>query len=203
MVPFTPRGKDNLAAWMVARNDGDAYGKLRVYRLSRQSLVFGPTQIENRINQNTEISRQVSLWDQRGSQVLWGDLLVIPIGTSLLYVQPLYLRAEGGKIPELKRVVVAYQNEVAMAETLDGALAQLFGGSTVSRGEVVPAAMAGTAAGAAAPGDAAFRALTVEARQRYQSAMQALRAGDFTRYGEEIRRLGELLDRIAAGPARR
>ena len=203
MVPFTPRGKDNLAAWMVARNDGAEYGRLRVYRLSRQTLVFGPTQIENRINQNTEISRQVSLWDQRGSQVLWGDLLVIPIGTSLLYVQPLYLRAQGGKIPELKRVVVAYQNEVSMAETLDGALAQLFGGSTAARGEVVPAAMAGTAAGAAAPGDAAFRALTVEARQRYQSAMQALRAGDFTRYGEEIRRLGELLDRIAAGPARR
>ncbi|HEY2806778.1 MAG TPA: UPF0182 family protein, partial [Gemmatimonadales bacterium] len=94
MVPFTPRGKDNLAAWMVARNDGAEYGRLRIYRLSRQMLVFGPTQIENRISQNTDISRQVSLWDQHGSQVLWGDLLVIPIGTSLLYVQPLYLRAE-------------------------------------------------------------------------------------------------------------
>ena len=84
MVPFTPRGKDNLAAWMVARNDGGAYGKLRVYRLPRQSLVFGPRQIENRINQDTEISRQVSLWDQRGSQVIRGDLLVIPIEESLL-----------------------------------------------------------------------------------------------------------------------
>ena len=202
MVPFTPRGKDNLAAWMVARNDGAAYGTLRVYRLSRQSLVFGPTQIENRINQNTEISRQVSLWDQGGSQVLWGDLLVIPIGSSLLYVQPLYLRAEGGRIPELKRVVVAYQSEVAMAETLDGALAQLFGGSAAPRGEVGPAAAATVGAGGA-PGDAAFRALTAEARQRYDAAMQALRAGDFARYGEEIRRLGDLLDRIAAAPARR
>ena len=119
MVPFTPRGKDNLAAWMVARNDGDVYGKLRVYRLSRQSLVFGPQQIENRINQDTEISRQVSLWDQRGSRVIRGDLLVIPIEESLLYVQPLYLQAEGGRIPELKRVVVAYQNRVVMRETLD------------------------------------------------------------------------------------
>ena len=115
MVPFTPRGKDNLAAWMVARNDGDVYGKLRVYRLSRQSLVFGPQQIENRINQDTEISRQISLWDQRGSEVIRGELLVIPIEESLLYVQPLYLRAEGGRIPELKRVVVAYQNRVVMA----------------------------------------------------------------------------------------
>ena len=200
MVPFTPRGKDNLAAWMVARNDGAEYGKLRVYRLSRQSLVFGPTQIENRINQNTEISRQVSLWDQRGSQVLWGDLLVIPIGTSLLYVQPLYLRAEGGKIPELKRVVVAYQNEVAMAETLDGALGQLFGGSAAPRGETVPAAATGASA---APLDAGLRALLAEARQHYDNAMTAQRAADWARYGEEIKRVGELLARIAAGSGRR
>ena len=100
-----------------------------MYRLSRQSLVYGPQQIENRINQNTEISRQVSLWDQRGSQVIRGDLLVIPIEESLMYVQPLYLQAEGGRIPELKRVVVAYQNRVVMQETLEGALTELFGGS--------------------------------------------------------------------------
>ncbi|MFI5206991.1 MAG: UPF0182 family protein [Gemmatimonadales bacterium] len=195
MVPFTPRGKDNLAAWMVARNDGAEYGRLRVYRLSRQTLVFGPTQIENRINQNTEISRQVSLWDQHGSQVLWGDLLVIPIGTSLLYVQPLYLRAQGGKIPELKRVVVAYQNEVAMAETLDGALAELFGGSTAPHGEPV------TTTAGETQSDAGQSALIAEARQRYESAMAAQRAGDWARYGEEIRRLGDLLARIGAGTA--
>jgi len=198
MVPFTPRGKDNLAAWMVARNDGADYGRLRVYRLSRQTLIFGPTQIENRINQNTEISQQVSLWDQHGSQVIWGDLLVIPIGTSLLYVQPLYLRAAGGKIPELKRVVVAYQNEVAMAETLDGALAELFGGSSASRGEVVPAAVAGAGE---APGEAQ-RALIAEARQHYDNAMTAQRAGDWARYGDEIKRLGEALTRIGAGAAK-
>jgi len=197
MVPFTPRGKDNLAAWMVARNDGAEYGRLRVYRLSRQTLVFGPTQIENRINQNTEISRQVSLWDQRGSQVLWGDLLVIPIGTSLLYVQPLYLRAQGGKIPELKRVVVAYQNEVSMAETLDDALAELFGGTAAPRGEAVPEATAG--GGAAAPVDAQTRALITEARQHYDNAMNAQKAGDWATYGAEIRQLGELLSRIGAG----
>src|SRR3954449_1828056 len=129
MVPFTPRGKDNLAAWMTARNDGPEYGKLRVYRLSRQSLAYGPQQIVNRINQDTEISRQVSLWDQRGSRVIRGDLLVIPIEESIMYVQPLYLQAEGGRIPELKRVVVAYQNRVVMQETLDAALADLFGGT--------------------------------------------------------------------------
>jgi uncharacterized membrane protein (UPF0182 family) len=197
MVPFTPRGKDNLAAWMVARNDGPEYGKLRVYRLSRQSLVFGPTQIKNRINQNTDISRQVSLWDQRGSQVIRGDLLVIPIEASLLYVQPLYLRAEGGRIPELKRVVVAYQNQVVMSETLDGALTELFGGSAAPRNQA--AQSSAVQPGGPPLGDAEFRAVVGEARRRYQSALQAQRAGDWARYGEEIRQLGELLERIGAG----
>ena len=196
MVPFTPRGKDNLAAWMVARNDGGAYGHLLVYRLSRQSLVYGPRQIENRINQNTDISRQVTLWDQRGSRVLRGDLLVIPIKTSLLYVQPLYLQAEGGRIPELKRVVVAYQNQVIMDETLEGALAGLFGGTPGTRGT----ASAAVAAGAApARGGADYQAAIVEARRHYQNAMDAQREGDWARYGAEIRQLGQILERIGAG----
>src|SRR5207244_12062841 len=139
---------DELAAGMVARNDGEAYGKLRVYRLSRQSLVFGPQQIENRINQDTEVSRQVSLWDQGGSKVIRGDLLVIPIEQSLLYVQPLYLQAEGGRIPELKRVVVAYQNQVVMEETLDAGLTRLFGGA---RGGPVAPVVTGGPAPAPAP----------------------------------------------------
>src|SRR5438034_8647047 len=128
MVPFTPRGKDNRAAWMVARNDGEHYGRLVLYRFPKQSLVYGPTQIVNRINQDTEISRQISLWDQRGSEVIRGHLLVIPIEESLIYVQPLYLRAEGGRIPEMKRVVVAHENQVVMEETLEAGLTRLFGG---------------------------------------------------------------------------
>ena len=195
MVPFTPRGKDNLASWMVARNDGAEYGKLRVYRLSRQSLVFGPTQIGNRINQNTEISQQVSLWDQHGSQVLWGDLLVIPIHEALLYVQPLYLRAAGGKIPELKRVVAAYQDQVAMGESLDEALGALFGGAPVSHA----GPLAETAAAAPGGGTAALQALVAEARQHYDAAMTAQRAGDWARYGSEIKALGAVLARIGAG----
>jgi uncharacterized protein len=198
MVPFTPRGKDNLAAWMVARNDGDMYGRLRVYRLSRQSLVFGPRQIVNRINQNTEISRQVSLWDQRGSRVIRGDLLVIPIEESLLYVQPLYLQAEGGRIPELKRVIVAYQNQVVMQETLDGALAELFGGVATRRrpeaGPAVPAA----ATGGPASRDSGLAPLLDEARRRYQAALDAQRNIDWARYGEEMRRLGEILERVGS-----
>ena len=205
MVPFTPRGKDNLAAWMVARNDGEEYGKLRVYRLSRQSLVFGPQQIENRINQDTEISRQVSLWDQRGSKVIRGDLLVIPIEESLLYVQPLYLRAEGGRIPELKRVVVAYQNRVVMEETLEEGLARLFGGGPPATGA---APDAGTERAAPPPAPAGAPAATSaelaqRAKAHYDRALAAQRAGDWARYGEEIRLLGEVLEQMArAGGAK-
>ena len=194
MVPFTPRGKDNLAAWMVVRNDGPVYGRLLVYRFSRQSLVFGPQQITNRINQDTEIARQISLWDQRGSQVIRGDLLVIPIEQAMLYVQPLYLRAEGGRIPELKRVIVAYQNQVVMEETLDQALASLLGGTVPQRPPMVAAAGAPPA-----PPREEQRGLIAEAQRRYQAALSAQREGDWARYGEEIRRLGELLSRLGAG----
>ncbi|MBA3760646.1 MAG: UPF0182 family protein [Gemmatimonadales bacterium] len=208
MVPFTPRGKDNLAAWMVARNDGDVYGKLRVYRLSRQSLVFGPRQIVNRINQNTEIARQVSLWDQRGSQVIRGDLLVIPIGESVLYVQPLYLRAEGGRIPELKRVIVAYQNQVVMQETLEGALADLFGGVAVRSQELgvrgretgVGGSVDTTGSGGRPvlpTSDSRLQTLLQEARRHYEAALEAQRNIDWAKYGEEMRRLGEVLEQIS------
>ena len=184
-----------VGAVHVARNDGDVYGKLLVYRLSRQSLVFGPRQIENRINQNTEIARQVSLWDQRGSRVIRGDLLVIPIEESLVYVQPLYLQAEGGRIPELKRVIVAYQNRVVMQETLEAGLTELFGGSTGERR--TPATVVAGGAGAAGTAtDTAIRGLVAEAWRRYQAALEANREVDWARYGEEFRRLGEALERL-------
>jgi uncharacterized membrane protein (UPF0182 family) len=177
-----------------------------VDRLSRQRLVFGPQQIENRINQNTEISRQISLWDQRGSRVIRGDLLVIPIEESLLYVQPLYLQAEGGRIPELKRVVVAYENQVVMGETLDGALTELFGGAPGGApGRQPPAAVAteepaATEAPAeATTADSSVKALTAEARRRYDAAQQAQRDLDWAKYGVEMRRLGEVLERLGKG----
>src|SRR5215213_4595861 len=189
MVPFTPRGKDNLAAWMAARNDGAEYGRLRVYRLSRQSLAFGPQQIVNRINQNTEVSQQLTLWDQRGSQVIRGDLLVIPIEEALMYVQPIYLRAEGGRIPELKRVVVAYQNRVVMRETLEQGLAEMFGGvaSRESRVATPDKAAADTTAGAEpVTRDSRLATLLRAAKQHYDAAIQAQRDLDWAKYGEEM-----------------
>jgi uncharacterized membrane protein (UPF0182 family) len=191
MVPFTPRGKDNLASWMVARNDGEHYGRLVLYRFPKQSLVYGPAQIVNRINQDTDISRQISLWDQHGSEVILGNLLVIPIEESLIYVQPLYLRAAGGRIPEMKRVVVAHQNRVVMEETLEAGLTQLFGGS------VEPTAAATAPAGAARP-DGRGADLARRAAELYQRAIEAQRSGDWARYGEELSRLGEVLRRLQA-----
>ena len=196
MVPFTPRGKDNLASWMVARNDGEHYGELIVYRFPKQSLVFGPSQVVNRMNQDTEIARQISLWDQRGSEVVRGSLLVIPIEESLVYVQPLYLRAEGGRLPELKRVVVAHQNRVVMEETLEGGLARLFGG------RVEPPVMAATEAGDRVGGRRAAE-LAREAGALYQRAVEAQRSGEWARYGAEWSRLGEVLRELEAAVAAR
>ncbi|HYN82528.1 MAG TPA: UPF0182 family protein [Gemmatimonadaceae bacterium] len=218
MAPFTPRGKNNLAAWMVARNDGASYGHLRVYRFPKQSLVYGPLQISSRINQDTDISRELTLWDQRGSQVIKGELLVIPVEEALIYVQPIYLRAEGGQIPELKRVVVAFQDRVVMSETLESGLTRLFAGqgalatrpgaaavqavadtarpSTLAGAAPAPPATAGTAAGSA---PAVSASLLREAEDHYQRAMSAQRAGDWATYGQEIQRLGEVLRRLNAG----
>ena len=208
MTPFTPRNKDNLAAWMVARSDGDRYGELIVYRFPKQSLVFGPRQVVNRINQDTEISRQFALWDQRGSEVIRGELLVLPIEEALLYVQSVYLRAEGGRIPELKRVVVAYRNGVVMEETLDAALERLFGGRvTGGAPDASPdssvAARDSAAAPAAGPPEGAVtarEALVRSALQHYERAVAAQRAGDWATYGVELERLGALLRRIAETP---
>jgi uncharacterized protein len=206
MAPFTPKGKNNLASWMVARNDGANYGKLRVYRFPKQSLVYGPKQIADRINQDTEVSRQLTLWDQRGSEVIKGELLVIPVEEALIYVQPIYLRAQGGQIPELKRVVVAFQDRVVMSETFESGLAQLFSGAVgVPSQQAVaelPAAadttggrMAAVQAGAGAPSPTLLR----EAEDVYQRAISAQRSGDWATYGREIQRLGEVLKQLNAG----
>jgi hypothetical protein len=197
MLPFTPRRRDNLASWMVARSDGDHYGKLVVFQFPKQKLVFGPRQVIARINQDQLISPQITLWSQQGSEVIQGTLMVIPIEESLIYVRPLYLRAQAGRIPELTRVIVAYQNRIVMDRTLDAALAQLFGGSEAARAPVAAAPVTEAQAEPAPPGEAAsLEQLSVEAREAYQRALDAQRAGDWAKYGEEIRRLGEILDRM-------
>jgi uncharacterized membrane protein (UPF0182 family) len=195
MLPYTPRQKDNLAAWMVARSDGKNYGQLMVFQFPKETVIFGPRQVAARISQDQVIAPQITLWNQQGSEVIQGNMLVIPIEESLLYIRPLYLRAAGGRIPELKRVVVAYQNHIVMEETLDKALARLFPvdgtppppATTTTR----PSAPSGSAV-AAPSGIAAL------AQQHYERAMQAQREGNWARYGEEIKRLGELLEQMSS-----
>jgi len=190
MLPFTPRAKDNLSAWMVARNDGEQYGKLVVYRFPKDKLVFGPKQIIGRISQDAQISQQISLWDQGGSEVIQGPLLVIPIEESLVYVRPLYLKAATGKIPELKRVIVAYENKIAMEETLEAGLAKIFG---TAEDQTKPS---GDTPAPPAPTDTTKEGLLNQANESYETAIRAQREGDWTRYGEEIKKLGEILSKL-------
>jgi uncharacterized membrane protein (UPF0182 family) len=211
MTPFTPRGKDNLAAWMVARMDGENYGKLSVYRFPKQSLVYGPKQIANRINQDTDISRQLTLWDQKGSEVIRGELLVIPIEESLIYVQPIYLRAEGGSIPELKRIVVAHENRVVMGESLEEGLNALFGSGAAAQartnvqdslstlGVEQSVVGGGAAPSTGAPPSGAVADLLREAQTHYDRAIAAQRAGNWAEYGREIDQLGTTIRALRAG----
>ncbi len=201
MLPFTPRRRDNLASWMVARSDGEHYGKLQVFQFPKQTLVFGPQQVVARINQDQVISPQITLWNQQGSQVIQGTLMVIPIEESLIYVRPLYLRAQAGRIPELTRVIVAHQNRIVMEPTLDLALARLFGQTEREAAPVKPGeqAVVPPAAGTRPPAGfdtATWERLALEARDTYRRALDAQRAGDWAKYGEEIKKLGELLDRM-------
>ncbi len=234
MLPFTPRQKDNLAAWMIARSDGEHYGKLAVFQFPKQKVVYGPRQVVARINQDQVIAPQITLWNQQGSEVIQGTLLVIPIEESLIYIRPLYLRASGGQIPELNRVIVAHQDRIVMAETLMAALDRLFPGDgsappTRDQSAELASALlaaqqaAGGAAGQATPGtspagaasatptgaspapaepppatatSASVRALVLQAEDHYRRAMDAQRAGDWAQYGEQIRRLGDVLGQL-------
>jgi uncharacterized membrane protein (UPF0182 family) len=188
LSPFNPSKKDNMIAWMAARCDGQDYGKLIVYNFPKQKLIYGPRQIEARIDQDAFISQQLSLWSQRGSQVIRGSLLAIPIAQSLLYVQPLYLAAEKGSLPELKRVIVSMGNQIAMEENLEASLSQLFGSGSKVQVAARPETQ-GAASPAAAPSETGLRGLTDQALQQYGRAQDALRQGNFAAYGEEIKRL--------------
>jgi uncharacterized protein len=182
MLPMVPSQRENMIAWLAARCDPPEYGKLIVYTFPKEKLVYGPFQIEARIQQNTEISQQISLWNQMGSRVIRGHLVVVPIENSILYVSPLYLRAASGQLPELKRVIAAYGDRVVMEETLGEALAALF------KESAPVASPRGTA-------DARAR----EALAHYDRAIARLKAGDWSGFGSELDALRPLLEALGAG----
>jgi uncharacterized membrane protein (UPF0182 family) len=189
MLPMVPSRRDNMIAWLAARCDAPDYGKLIVYEFPKDKLIYGPFQIEARINQSTEISQQLTLWNQMGSRVIRGaNLLVIPIENSILYVSPLYLRAEQGHLPELKRVIAAYGEHVVMKETLAEALAALFveaGAGPPVSGATGEMPLTGPAAGQ-----------TQQALDRYNQAVERLKAGDWKGFGTQLDALRDLLEEM-------
>jgi uncharacterized membrane protein (UPF0182 family) len=188
LLPFSPSKRDNLAAWLTARCDGPNYGKIRAYTFPRDRLIYGPKQIVARINQDSFISQQLTLWNQRGSEVIHGSLLVIPIEKSLLYVQPLFLAADKAGLPELKRVIVAFGDQVVMEENLELALQRLFGGRKTAA-DVTPSVTADV--------KATPSALAKEAMSIYEKATSLQRQGNWGGYGEELRKLEQVLKRMA------
>ena len=184
ILPFSPANRDNMIAWMAARNDAPNYGELVVYRFPKDRLAFGPMQVEARINQDPVISQQLTLWNQEGSRVIRGNLLVIPMENTLMYVEPLFLQAERSQLPELKRVIVASGPRIVMEESLDAAMARLLGRAPRAAPGAVPPA-------GGVPGN-----LIRQARESFERAQQLLRQGDFTGYAREIERLGALLRQL-------
>lgn len=192
-IPYTPKDKKNLIALLVARNDGEHYGELVVYQLPKSKIVYGPMQIEAQIDQSTEISKEFSLWNSSGSTYTRGNMFVIPIEDSLLYVEPVYLEATNSSIPEVKRVIVAYNDRIAYEATLAEALQSLFGTSAGS----------GSSGGAGetptAPGEGGFTQaeLVQLANEALANAQAAQQSGNWARYGEYLRELENYLNLLA------
>ena len=211
ILPFTPAEKSNMIAWAAARNDLPQYGQLIVYELPKQEIILGPIQIEGRIDQVPEISEQFSLWDQRGSNIIRGNLLVLPVNDSFLYVEPIYLESETSALPELKRVIVASDTRIVMRTTLDEALTALLDAAPIAavvETDEAPTAEAATAEEAtvtevepAAPVtpinvDATVEELIQSANMHFEAAEAAQRAGDWATYGAEIDALQRDLDQL-------
>ncbi len=193
MIPFTPANKKNMIAWMAGRCDKPNYGKLLVYNFPKQKLVYGPQQIDNRIDQTPEISEQLSLWDQTGSRVIRGSLLVIPVEDSLLYIQPLYLEAQGGGMPELKQVIAGYGDTIIMQPNLGMALSRIFGGAAGRH-------LARRTQPGRSPKAVSIKGLVQQANQVLQEGKRALAKHDWEGYGRSMADLEQLLRQMSSQP---
>ena len=199
-LPFTPQNRDNLVGWLAAHCDPDRYGEMILYRFPKERLVYGPAQIEARINQHPEISIQLNLWNQQGSQVFRGNLLVVPLGNAMLYFEPIYLRAAyEAAIPELKKVILASGSRVVMTDTVEEGLRRLLAEAKPSPGAPptaappAPGAPRPTPVPVAATAPTDLKTLARQANRVYREAQDALKAGDWATYGAKMKQLEQLL----------
>lgn len=192
MQPYTPRNRDNMIGWVAASSDPENYGERTVYQFPKERVVLGPEQVTAQINQDSLISPQLSLWSQRGSEAIFGNMIVIPIKNSIVYIQPLYLQAEQTAIPELTRVIVVYADKVEMERTLEAALLKVFG-------QEAPSSSVATSTGGAGVPNAGGASDAAAARTLYAEALEAQKKGNWAQYGAKIEQLGQVLQRMASG----
>lgn len=194
-IPYTPKDKKNMTGLLVARNDGDNYGQLVLYQLPKSKIIYGPMQIEAQIDQNTEISKEFSLWDSAGSNYSRGNMFVIPIEDSLLYVEPVYLEAKNSSIPEVKRVIVAYGDQIAYESTLTEALNSLFGEGSAKES---PGSNDAEAQNSQQSDDTLSQAeLAAKAQEAFNNAEKAQKDGDWAKYGQYLDELQKYLNLLA------
>lgn len=195
-VPYTPANRSNMISLLVGRNDGDNYGELIIYKFPKNETIDGPMLIESRIDQDSEISPQLTLWSQKGSNVLRGNLLIIPIEDSLLYVEPVYLQADNeNSLPEMKRVIVAYKDKIVMEETLERSLSKIFGDLSVEETENEDDNKVGESIIDIENKD--VEQLIKEANELFLNAKEASQNGDWAKYGEYINQLEQVLQRLS------
>lgn len=195
-IPFTPKSKQNMTALMVARNDGENYGQLVLYQFPKSRTIYGPEQIEAQIDQNTEISKEFSLWSSAGTKYRRGNMFIIPINTSILYVEPVYLEATNSSIPEVKRIIVAYNDKIAYEETLADCLISLFGTKAqngVSGSETTTPSQPGGEDSAA---NMSARQLAELVQEYFTKAQNAQKNGDWAKYGEYLDKMEEYLNEL-------
>ncbi len=202
-VPFTPRSKQNMTALMIARNDGDSYGQLVLYQFPKSKTVYGPEQIEAQIDQNTEISKDFTLWASNGTTYRRGNLFVIPINTSVLYVEPVYLEAQNSSIPEVKRIIMAYKDQIAYGETLSDCIITLFGYDINADSEVKPDDSSiinpddGDDEDGTTPETMTQAELIAKAQEAFNKAQEAMQQGNWAAYGTYLDQLEDYLNQLA------
>jgi len=200
MQPYMPRARQNMIGWVAANSDPANYGERTVYLFPKQRVILGPEQVSAQIEQDPTISPQLTLWRQGGSTVKLGNMLVLPIKSSIVYIQPLYLQGAQTAIPALTRVIVVYGDKVAMEATLQDALTKVFGAAQGGATTGSTTGGSGSSAGTATvPPSGTASSDAVLAQQLYAQAIAAQKAGDWATYGAKIKQLGDVLSRLSAG----